>query len=95
MTIDRLKSRMRGINIKAKVIEIPPSRSVLTRLGTTAMVSNVLIGDETGKIRISLWNDQIDKVRVGDEVKLENCYVANYLGQPQLRLGRKGTISVN
>jgi len=54
----------------------------------------VTIADETGSMRLSLWNDQIDKVHVGDEVELKNSYILRYRGEPQLRLGRRGTLSV-
>ena len=52
------------------------------------------IADETGSVRLSLWNDQIDKVHVGDEVELKNCYVVGYRGEAQIRIGRRGTLSV-
>ena len=59
--ISELSYRMRGINVKAKIIETPPAQQVQTRLGTTTSISNVKIADETGSIRLSLWKDQIDK----------------------------------
>jgi replication factor A1 len=93
-TISELRCGMRRIDLKAKVMEIPPAISVLTRFGTTAYVSNIKIADESGSIRLSLWNNQVDNVQVGDEVELKACYVANYRGERQLRLGRKGRISV-
>ena len=85
---------MEKIEIKAKITEIPPALHVHTRFGTTASVSNIKIADETGSIRLSLWNNQIDKVHVGDEIELKNCYVFRYRGEPQLRIGRKGTLSI-
>jgi replication factor A1 len=89
-----LRLGMKGVDVTAKIIEIPPATQVVTRWGSDACVSNAVITDGTGSIRLSLWNTQIDKVRVGDEIKVENGYVANFTGQPQLRIGRKGTLSV-
>ena len=91
--ISELRYGMKGINIKAKVIEIPPGINVLTRFGTTAYVSNVKIADESGSIRLSLWNNQVDSVHVGDEIELRACYLFRYRGESQLRLGRKGTLT--
>ncbi len=88
--IGDLRYGMKGFDLKAKVIKIPPALNVITRFGTSAYVSNVTIVDDTGSIRLSLWNEQIDKVHVGDEVELKNCYIKSYKGEPQLRLGRKG-----
>ena len=92
--IDNLRSGMKGIDVTAKIIDVPPIKPVVTRWGSECYVSNVKIADETGSIRLSLWNNRADKVRVGDEVELKNCYVSRFAGQPQLRLKRKSTMSV-
>ena len=81
--IGELRYRMKGINVKAKIIEITPRKLVHTRFGTQAYVSNVRIADETGSIRLSLWNQQIGKVHVGDEVELKTCNVARFRGELQ------------
>jgi len=91
--IDELKSGMKGVGITAKIVKIPLRKLVDTRWGGQSYVSNVSIADETGSIRLSLWNNQIDSVHVGDVVEIENGYVASFAGEPQLRLGRKGTLS--
>jgi replication factor A1 len=90
--IGQLKYRMKGVDLKAKIIEIPPVRRVLTRFGNVAQVTNIKIADDTGSIRLSIWNKGIDGLHVGDNVEIENSYVARYRGELQLRLGRKGTI---
>jgi len=92
--IGELRFRMKRINVDAKIIEIPPKRLVTSEFGYQFYVSNVRIADETGTIRLSLWNGQIEKVHIGDEVEIENCYVSSFAGEPQLRIGRNGIISV-
>jgi len=57
-------------------------------------VSNVLMDDETGRIRIALWNQQIGEVSEGDTVMIENCRVASFRGERQLRIGKNGKIKV-
>jgi replication factor A1 len=95
LTIDELRFRMQHVNLKAKVSEKPEKRQVRTRWGAPAFVSNVRITDDTGSIRLSLWNHQIDTVHVGDEVDIRGGHVVQYAGNPQLRLGKKGTLSIN
>jgi replication factor A1 len=95
LTIDKLRFRTRYVNLKAKVVEIPSKRQVTTRWGAPASVSNVKITDDTGSIRLSLWNKQIDAVKVGDEIDIRGGHVAKYMGNLQLRLGKKGTLSTN
>jgi replication factor A1 len=94
LQIGELRFGMKGVDVTAKIVEVPPIKPVISRWGSECYVSNVMISDETGSIRLSLWNKQIDKVRVGDEVELTNCYVSRFAGVPQLRLRRKSTMSV-
>jgi len=94
-SIDELKCGMKNVTVKAEIIEIPPMRAVITRFGDQSYVSNVVIADGTGSIKLSLWNEQIDAVHVGDHVEIENGYIASFAGEPQLRLGRKGSVSVS
>jgi len=93
--IKDLKAGMKRINLKAKVLEVPESKMIYTRYGTTAFVSNVLITDETGSVRMSLWNDQIEMVHKDDKISITNGKVGWYRGEPQIRIGRRGSVSVN
>lgn len=92
--IENLKAGMKRINLKARVLEIPKSKTVYTRFGNTAHVSNALIADETGSIRISLWNQQINTISEGDVINIENGKVARFRDERQLRIGRHGSLSV-
>ncbi len=91
--IGNLKFGMKGISVKGKIIEVLPPKTVRTRFGTFADVANVLVADETGSVRLSLWNGQIDKFHMGDYVECSTCTVRRFRGELQLRLGRKGTVS--
>jgi len=92
--IGDLKFGMKRINLKARVLEIPKPRSVITRFGNFATVTNASIADETGTIQLPLWNKQIDTVSVGDLIQVENARVATFRGERQLRVGRGGQLSV-
>jgi len=92
--IGDLKTGMKKVSLKAKVLELPEPKMVYTRYGTTAYVSNALIKDETGSIRMSLWNQQINTVHKDDVVNIENGKVAWFSGERQLRIGRRGSLNV-
>ena len=92
--IGDLKVGMKKVNVKAEVLEIPESKIVYTRYGTTACISNALIEDETGSMKMSLWNHQISMVHKGDVVDIKNGKVTWFKGERQLRLGRSGSLSV-
>jgi len=92
--IQELKIGMRKVEIEVKVEEIPESKMVYTRFGEPAYVSNALVTDDTGSIRICLWNQQIQMISQGDTIKIENGIVSSFRGEAQLRLGRKGVLTV-
>lgn len=91
--IAQLKNKMKRVDLKAKIIKILPMRRVMTRFGDWANFTNVEIADDTGSIQLSLWNNQLQNLDVGDLIEITNGHVARYQGQLQLRLGRKGTIT--
>ena len=91
--IRNLKAGMKKINLKARVLEIPRPKMVYTKWGMEAHVSNALIGDETGTMRMSLWNRQIEMVSEGDMIEVKNGRVVSFKGERQLRVGKYGEIS--
>lgn len=92
-TIEDLQIGMKQINLKAKVLEIAKPTLVFTRFGNCASVANALIADETGTLKLCLWNEQIDTISVGNIVQIENANVSAFRGEKQLRIGRKGRVT--
>jgi hypothetical protein len=92
--IKDLKAGMRNVNLKIRVLEIPEPNRVYTRGGKVAYVTNALVGDETGEVRMNLWNRQINMVSEGDLIKIENGTVANFRGERQLRIGKHAKMKV-
>ena len=92
--IGDLRYGMKRINIKARVVNIPKATLVFTRFGEYAHVSNALIADETGSIKLCLWNEKIRAVSVNSVVQIENASVTKFRGENQLRLGKNGRLSV-
>jgi len=93
LPIKDLRTGMRHVNLKAKVLEIPRPKLVFTRYGNCASVANALIADETGTIKLCLWNEQVNFISVGDTIQIENASAFKFRGERQLRIGKKGTLS--
>jgi replication factor A1 len=93
LPIRDLRSGMTQICLKAKVLEIPKPNLVYTRYGNYASVANALIADETGTIRLCLWNEQIRCISAGDTIQIENARASTFRGQRQLNIGRRGLLS--
>jgi len=89
-----LRCGMKRINVKARVLDVPKSTLVFTRFGEYARVTNALIADETGAIKLCLWNEKINAISVDSVVQIENASVTKFRGENQLRLGKNARLSV-
>jgi replication factor A1 len=92
--IKDLRVGMKKVNLKAKVVEVSKPKSVVTRFGSCASVANAMVSDDTGKIKLCLWNDQINSVAVGDTVEIENARISAFRNERQMRVGKKGVLRV-
>ncbi len=92
--VQNLRHGMKKINMEAEVLETLKPQLVHTQYGNSATVTNAWIADETGKVKLCLWNEQANFVNVGDTIQIKNASVATYKGERQLRLGRTVTVSV-
>ena len=92
-SIRDVRAGMSHVNVKARILEVAETKYVVTRYGNHASVTKALIADETGSIKLCLWNGQIDSVSVGDTVQIENAQASVFRGERQLSLGKKGTLS--
>ena len=95
MKIRELRNGMKRVNVEAKVVEKSAPREVLSRFSDTMhKVATAVIADETGTIKLTLWNEQIDRVNVNDTVKVENGYITSFKGEIQLNVGKYGKLVV-
>jgi replication factor A1 len=90
--VEDLRIGMRSVNLKAEVVEIAEPKFVVTRFGNYASVANALISDETGRIKLCLWNEQINSVSVGDNIQIENARIQAFRGEKQVRVGKNGVL---
>jgi len=95
LKIKDLRDGMKRIEVEAKVIEKAGAREVISRYKDVVhRVANATISDETGNIKLTLWNDQIEQVNVNDNIKIENGYITSFRGEIQLNVGRYGKLSI-
>jgi len=93
--IKELRDRMKRVNVKATVTEKSDPREVMSRFkDQTYRVATAIVTDETGTVKLTLWNDQIEMVNVNDTVRIENGYVTSFRGEIQLNVGKFGTLTV-
>lgn len=84
---------MQNVDIVGKVIRVFPLREFQTEKAT-GRVKNIIIADSTGSVRLSLWNNEIDEndVQEGDVIHLRGFVRQDNVGEPEIRLGRYGSI---
>lgn len=92
--IEELNPASRGVDVLVKILEVNPSREVSTRDGSSHSVAEALVGDETGCVLLSLWDDDIQRVKVGQTVSIKNGYVTLFRGSIRLNVGRYGTMEL-
>ena len=95
MKIEELKDGMKRVNVVGKIVQKSDPREVRSRYkDETYRVADALIDDDSGTIKLTLWNEQIDRVNVNDRVKIENGYITTFRGEIQLSVGRYGTLTI-
>jgi replication factor A1 len=91
MTIKELKSGQGNVNVQGVITEVGEIR-VFNKFGRELKVANAILKDDSGTIKLTLWNDEANKYKEGDEIKIENGYVNEFQGEPQLTAGKFGKI---
>ena len=88
-----LTPQSKAVNVTAKVVSKTEVREIpMGRDGSAHKVSDALIGDETGVVYLTLWDDNIEKVNEGDTVRIENGYVTLFKGNIRLNIGKYGKL---
>ncbi len=97
LKICEVKNGMDTIKIIGKIINMGTARTFQRKDGTAGKVRNITIGDDTGKIRLTLWDGKADasELKAGDTVEVINAYARDnsFSNQTELQLGSKGSMA--
>jgi len=97
LKIGEIRAGMRNITVQARVAATGEVRAFDRRGAVEGKVASLLLQDETGSIRLSLWDQNVkmlDTIRQGDLVTLEKAYAREGLGGLNLSLGSDGNMTV-
>jgi replication factor A1 len=94
LEIKDLNSETRRFNLNAKVTEKSSPRTILSRWGTTLLLSTATITDRSGTIKLPLWKDQVGMISVGDLLRIENARLKRFRGELQVKLDRLAKLRV-
>jgi replication factor A1 len=97
-SISELTPEMRDVDIAGKVAKIFPI-TTFERDGKEGKVQNIVVADESGSIRMTFWNDDVDKIedlKEGDIIKVLHGYVKKgFRDAVEFHAGRTAEIAVN
>ena len=91
MHIKDLKPKMGNVDIVADVVSKGEPRT-FDKFGKQGRVCDAQIKDATGEVKLTLWNDQVDQVNVGDKVHITNGYADEFKGTLQVSTGKFGAL---
>ena len=96
--ISELKPRMIGVDLLARVLAIGQINEVKTLGGASARVGRILLGDETGIVAASLWDEKamlVEKMKEGDVLLIEEASTRERMGEISVSVGKNGSVEIN
>jgi|SRR3989338_118590 len=96
--IKDLVAGISSIDIVGKILNIYGIRE-FTRNETVGRVGSMLIGDETGTVRVVVWDTNqlkmMEKAEEGSVIRVKNAYVKENNNFKELHVGNKGGLELN
>lgn len=83
-----------GVNVVGNVTGLGEIRTVNLKSGGTLDTRDCTLVDDTGTIILSLWSDDIGKVKQGSKVEITNGYTNEFKGKVSLTKGKFGQLKV-
>ncbi len=91
LKVGSLKPNFRDVNLIAKVVNIGPSRTLASTRGRVDhLIAEAFVGDETGSVVLTLWDDQIGRFKVGDVLEVRRGYTTLFQGSLRLNVSKYG-----
>lgn len=93
MKVKDIAPNMSFPEIDVEVASVEPERQ-FEKFGKTGRVANAIVKDDTGEIKMTLWNEEIDKIKPGMKLKISKGYCKEWNGERQISIGKFGSFEV-
>ena len=83
------------VDLVGQVLDTDSIRTFDRDDGSEGRVANLTVGDETGRVRVTLWDDKADladEFEAGEVVEVGDGYVRERDGDLELHVGDRGTV---
>ncbi len=94
-TVEKLSLGLSDVTLVGQVLDTDSVRTFDRDDGSEGKVANLTLGDETGRVRVTLWDEQADLVtefEVGETVEVVDGYVRDRDGDLELHVGNRGAV---
>ena len=82
-------------SLELKIVEIKEPREIITKYGRQSKVCDAWAEDEKGdKVRVSLWNGEIEKVSEGAHIRITNGWARTFRDELQVSAGLHGQLDI-
>ncbi|MFW9955400.1 MAG: OB-fold nucleic acid binding domain-containing protein, partial [Candidatus Thorarchaeota archaeon] len=98
--IEDITEETRNVTLTAKVVQVGTVRKFARKDGGEGQVASITVGDETGQIRVALWDDQTkyleeNGIEAGNVIQIRGAYVRKGLRNAlELNVGKMGGIRI-
>lgn len=96
--IREVMAGLRGVELVGRIIRKYETR-IFNKDGREGKVASLLLGDETGVLRVVLWDDNhiklVEQMQENDIIKIVNAYAKENQGFRELHLGNRSEIILN
>ncbi len=89
--ISSLKEGEDNVNVRVRVIKTMEPKVIETRKGPRT-ISEAIVGDETGRIKLTLWGKHAGSLKEGQAVEVSGAWTTSYRGEVQLNVGYRGEV---
>lgn len=91
--IKDLAPNRRRLNIKVRVLEIGEKKDIVSRrTGDMHRIVETLVGDDTGVVKLTLWDDKVNSLEAGKSYLIKNTNTTVYQGTLRLNAGKYSEI---
>ncbi|MDF9747602.1 single-stranded DNA binding protein [Natrinema salsiterrestre] len=94
-TVEDLSLGLSNVNLVGLLLDTDSVRTFDRDDGSEGKVSNLVLGDSTGRIRVTLWDEQADlatELEAGTTVEVIDGYVKERDGSLELHVGNRGAV---
>jgi len=93
--VEDLSLGLSNVNLAGKVLDTESVRTFDRDDGSEGKVANLVLGDSTGKVRVTMWDDMADRAEElssGVTVEVVDGYVRERDGSLELHVGDRGAV---